>query len=116
LAEQFDLVLCNPPYIAAGELAHLAPEVTRWDPRAALDGGLDGLDAYRALMPQLPALLAPGGRAVLETGCDQAEAVAGLARRYNLPNPWIRADLAGKARCVIMGGTEKDLGETGAAR
>jgi release factor glutamine methyltransferase len=61
LAGRFDLVLCNPPYIPAAEVATLMPEVALHEPASALDGGSDGLDSYRAVIPRLPGLLAPGG-------------------------------------------------------
>lgn len=112
---QFDLVLSNPPYIAEAELAGLAPEVTRWDPRTALVAGADGLDAYRSILPALPRLLRPDGAAVLEIGRDQAEAVRGLAASQGMENPRIRADLAGRPRCAIMGGGKKTLGVAGGA-
>ena len=67
LGERFDIVLCNPPYIPAGEIAGLETEVARFDPWLALSGGADGLDSYRALARQLPGLLASGGRALIET-------------------------------------------------
>jgi release factor glutamine methyltransferase len=98
---RFDLVICNPPYIRAGELVKLAPELA-WDPRLALAGGLDGLDCYRAILPDLRRLLAPGGAAVLEIGCDQAPAVTALATGAGLQKPRISADLAGRPRCVVM--------------
>ncbi|HEX3065021.1 MAG TPA: peptide chain release factor N(5)-glutamine methyltransferase, partial [Dongiaceae bacterium] len=63
LTERFDLILCNPPYIPAGDIAGLAPEVARFDPLLALAGGPDGLDAYRRLSDELPRLLLPGGTA-----------------------------------------------------
>jgi len=114
LNARFDLVISNPPYIAEAELAGLAPEVTRWDPRAALVAGGDGLDAYRSILPALTRLLRPDGVAVLEIGRDQAEAVRGLAALQGLEDPRIRADLAGRPRCAIMGGSKKTLGVAGA--
>ncbi|MGE5766906.1 MAG: peptide chain release factor N(5)-glutamine methyltransferase, partial [Bacteroidota bacterium] len=71
----WDVVLSNPPYIASGEIAGLAPEVAAYDPRAALDGGPDGLAAYRALVPVAARLLRAGGLVALEVGAGQAEAV-----------------------------------------
>ena len=79
LVEKFDLILCNPPYIADG--AELGPGVARISSRTRrLFAGEKGLDAYRALAPQLPRLLAPGGLAAIEIGPDQADAVTALAR------------------------------------
>lgn len=103
LGARFDLVVSNPPYITAGELASLPDEVRR-DPAPALDGGPDGLDAYRALAGALPALLAPGARAVLELGAGQSEAVAALMRAGGaLRVAGIRPDLAGIPRAMVLG-------------
>ena len=79
------------------------PEVRDHDPRLALDGGADGLDAYRAILGGLPRLLSPGGAAVLELGIGQAEAVAALAEANGLPVREIRADLAGIPRAMVLG-------------
>ena len=76
--ERFDLILCNPPYVEAG--AVLPPEVTLWEPAAALYAGADGLDAYRRLAARIGALLAPGGIACLEIGAGQEEKVRALFR------------------------------------
>ncbi len=100
LDARFDLVLCNPPYITSPELAGLMPEVARYEPRAALDGGADGLDAYRAVLAALPALLAPGGVAVLELGAGQAPAVMALAEPGFIATP--RPDLSGQDRALIL--------------
>jgi release factor glutamine methyltransferase len=102
LDERFDLILCNPPYVAEAERATLAPEVARHDPPAALFAGPDGLDAYRALLPDLPRLFAPGGAALFEIGASQAAAVAAIARGAGLAVVSVRADLAGRDRCVIL--------------
>lgn len=102
LSDLFDLILCNPPYITESERAALAPEVTRHDPPAALFAGADGLDAYRAILPDLPRLLAPQGRALLEIGATQAERVSALARAAGLDIVEIKRDLAGRDRCVVL--------------
>lgn len=104
LDARFDLVISNPPYIPDGEVAALAPEVACHDPWLALQGGNDGLDAYRAILARLPGLLSPGGGAVLEIGHEQATAVAGLVRASGFPEPRIRLDLAGRPRCVVIDG------------
>jgi release factor glutamine methyltransferase len=101
LAARFDLVLCNPPYIPAAEVATLMPEVTLHEPASALSGGPDGLDAYRAVTAGLPGLLAPGGAAILELGLGQAPAVAALAEALGFEAS-LRADLAGIARAVVL--------------
>ncbi len=102
---QFDLIACNPPYIASGEIDGLAPEVARHDPRGALDGGEDGLDAYRRIGNGAAAVLAPGGCILLEIGAAQAEAVAGLLGESGLLGGKIglRRDLAGRPRVVVAG-------------
>ncbi|MDW8342740.1 MAG: peptide chain release factor N(5)-glutamine methyltransferase [Geminicoccaceae bacterium] len=101
LVGRFALVVCNPPYVASSELARLDPEVARFEPRAALDGGPDGLDAYRALLPDLPRLLAPEGIVCLEVGAGQAERVRALAESRGFAvTP--RADLAGIPRCLVL--------------
>jgi release factor glutamine methyltransferase len=102
LVGRFDLVLSNPPYIESDAIAGLMPEVARHEPRAALDGGADGLDAYRALLAALPGLLAPGGVAVLELGAGQAAAVVALARLAGFRQPVLHDDLAGIARAVVL--------------
>jgi release factor glutamine methyltransferase len=99
LAERFDLILCNPPYVEAG--ADLPPGVARWEPAAALYAGADGLDAYRALAPRIRALLAPGGLCCLEIGAGQGEKIRALFA----PHPFIvesRSDLRGIERCLLL--------------
>jgi release factor glutamine methyltransferase len=97
----FDVVVSNPPYIPTAEIESLQPEVTRYEPRLALDGGQDGLDAYRAIIPSLARLLAPGGFAALEVGAIQAMAVGQMARAAGFATE-CRADLAGRDRCLIL--------------
>ena len=99
---RFDLVLCNPPYIPSAELAGLMPEVAGYEPARALDGGADGLGAYRRIVAALPGLLAPGGVAVLELGVGQDAAVAALARAAGLAVRGVRADLGGIARALVL--------------
>ncbi len=102
LDARFDLVLSNPPYIESAEIAGLMPEVARYEPRRALDGGPDGLDAYRAILTALPALLAPGGAAVLELGIGQAPAVAAIAQSQGLAVAALDDDLSGVARAITL--------------
>jgi release factor glutamine methyltransferase len=101
LSGPFDLIVSNPPYIRSGEINDLAREVRDHDPRGALDGGSDGLDAYRALVPQAVRLLAPGGGLALEVGHDQSADVEQLmaAAGLTLRGP-PRTDLAGIPRAV----------------
>lgn len=97
----FDVILCNPPYIADGDFANLEPEVRDHEPRLALAGGTDGLDAYRAITPALPALLAPGGIAAFETGRGQAPAVAAMLSALDFKVVDILRDLSEIERCVL---------------
>jgi release factor glutamine methyltransferase len=101
LSGPFDLIVSNPPYIRSAEINDLAGEVRDHDPLGALDGGSDGLDAYRALIPQAVRLLAPGGGLALEVGHDQGADVEQLmaAAGLTLPGP-PRTDLAGIPRAV----------------
>jgi release factor glutamine methyltransferase len=97
----FDGVVSNPPYVPTAEIERLQPEVRLYEPRAALDGGPDGLRLLRALAGEAPALLRPGGLLAVEVGAGQAEAVLALLGR----DPWREAqsfrDLAGAARVVV---------------
>jgi release factor glutamine methyltransferase len=101
LADSFDLIVSNPPYICSAEIAGLAAEVRDHDPRAALDGGADGLDAYRALIPQAARLLLPGGALVVEAGHGQSGPIEGLMTAAGLTHELpAKADLAGIRRAV----------------
>jgi release factor glutamine methyltransferase len=102
LAGRFDLILANPPYIPSAAIAGLMPEVAAHEPRAALDGGADGLAAYRAIIGELPRLLAPGGAAILELGQGQAESVTAIAVAVGFAAPALRADLGGIARALTL--------------
>ncbi|MGE0062102.1 MAG: peptide chain release factor N(5)-glutamine methyltransferase [Xanthobacteraceae bacterium] len=98
----FDLVVSNPPYIASAEIAALAPEVRDYDPRLALDGGADGLAAYRAIAADAGRLLAPGGLLVVELGIGQEDAVRLLFTQAGLAVPApARKDLGGVARALL---------------
>ena len=99
----FDLIVANPPYIPSGDIAGLAREVRDHDPRLALDGGADGLDAYRALAPEIARLLAPAGRFFVEVGAGQADAVKALATAAGLIDLATHRDLARIER-VVSGG------------
>ncbi len=102
LGGRFDLILCNPPYVGEAERAALAPEVLDHDPPAALFAGVDGLDAYRTVFPQLPSLLGEGGAAIVEIGAAQAEAVRALAAASSLAVVATKRDLGGRDRCVVL--------------
>jgi release factor glutamine methyltransferase len=99
LVEKFDLILCNPPYIA--EDADLGPGVREFEPDEALFAGREGLDAYCALAPQFPRMLADRGLAAIEIGAHQARAVTSLLARDGLH---VRAaqDLAGRDRALLL--------------
>lgn len=101
LSDTFDLIVSNPPYIRSAEIAELATEVRDHDPHRALDGGADGYDAYRALIPQASALLALRGALVVEAGHGQHAYIEGLmtAAGLTLERP-AKADLAGIRRAV----------------
>ena len=99
LDERFDLILCNPPYVESG--AALAPDVREHEPASALFAGVDGLDDYRRLAPQISRLLVPGGLAVVEIGADQADSVLGLFAAAGLAGS-VRRDLGGRDRAVVI--------------
>jgi release factor glutamine methyltransferase len=98
----FDVVLSNPPYIPSGDIPGLDPEVRDHDPHLALDGGADGLDAYRALAPEIARILRPGGLYAVEIGRDQGEAVRALVAAAGLEARVVR-DLADRDRVVTNG-------------
>jgi release factor glutamine methyltransferase len=97
----FQLVISNPPYISTGDIAGLPEEVRLHDPRAALDGGSDGLDAYRAILAEAGGLLEEAGSLVLEIGAGQAWSVRGLAGRAGLEVVATRRDLGGRERALV---------------
>ena len=102
LRGRFDLVVSNPPYIASCDLAGLAPEVRRHDPMAALDGGDDGLCAYRVILAGLRDCLAKGGTLVVEIDRTQEQGIASLAKAEELEVIKIAQDLAGNPRVVAL--------------
>ena len=97
--EPFDLILCNPPYIA--DDAALPREVAAWEPASALFAGAEGLNDYRRIAPLLAAQIAPGGVACIEIGSDQGESAAALFRDIGL-HVAVRRDLAGHDRCLVV--------------
>ncbi|PPD46088.1 MAG: protein-(glutamine-N5) methyltransferase, release factor-specific [Methylocystis sp.] len=100
LAGKFDIIVSNPPYVRAGDIAGLEPEVRLYDPTLALDGGADGLDCYREIVADLPRLLAPNGLVAFEVGSDQAVSVASLlgARGFSIAR--VGRDAGGHERVV----------------
>ena len=99
----FDLLVSNPPYIAHDEITSLAPEVKNYDPTVALDGGDDGLAAYRAIAADAKRLLAPGARMFVELGAGQEAAVRDLFTNVGLTAGIARTDLAGIPRVLGAG-------------
>jgi release factor glutamine methyltransferase len=102
LRPPFDLVVANPPYIAGADIAALAPEVAVFDPARALDGGPDGLDAYRTIAVEARRLLAPTGILVLELGLGQRDPVAALFSQAGLAIGASRPDLSGVPRTLVV--------------
>lgn len=105
----FDLVVSNPPYIPSADIDGLDPEVRDHEPRLALDGGPDGLDAYRTLAPQILTMLKPQGLFAVEIGYDQGEAVQTLFREAGAVDVRVVQDLGGRDRVVT--GFNKPLGK-----
>lgn len=97
-----DLILANPPYIPAGDMERLAVEVRDHDPVLALDGGTDGLDAYRQLMPRFRKRLKPQGAALVEVGAGQRDALMELAASSGLVCTAERHDLGGRVRALVL--------------
>jgi release factor glutamine methyltransferase len=111
----FDIVVSNPPYIASAAIDNLVADVAAHEPRVALDGGADGLDAYRAIVPLLSRLLAPRGIAALEMGLGQGPEIANLLAHAEMEKIKVCQDLAGIDRVVLMHKTPKNLVGTRAA-
>jgi release factor glutamine methyltransferase len=102
LSDRFDVVLSNPPYIRTLDIALLAPEIRLYEPVGALDGGQDGLCAYRALASRIPLLLKANGLAFLEMGEGQDTAVSEILAKAGLETRKIIPDLAGIGRCAVV--------------
>jgi release factor glutamine methyltransferase len=99
ISEQFDLILCNPPYVA--EDAELGPGVAEFEPREALFAGGSGLDAFRALGPQLPGLLDKSGLAMVEIGFDQADSASRILTDTGFKAE-LKPDLGGRPRALAL--------------
>ena len=97
----FDVVVSNPPYIASEVIETLEPEVKDHEPRVALDGGADGLDAYRHLAPEILRVLKPGGLFAVEIGYDQKDAVEALFNEVGAGDVWTIKDLSTNDRVVV---------------
>jgi release factor glutamine methyltransferase len=102
LSGQFDLIVSNPPYIALGDIDRLEPEVRVHDPRLALDGGPDGLEAYRRIAAGAAPLLAPGGQVAVEIGAGQEGEVAVIFEVCGFRHAVSRRDIAGRPRCMVF--------------
>jgi release factor glutamine methyltransferase len=98
----YDLIVANPPYIAAWEMSGLAPEVRDWEPRMALTDEADGLDCYRTILAQAPGILAPEGRLLLEIGPMQADAVRAIGISHGLDPVAVIKDMDGRDRVVAF--------------
>jgi release factor glutamine methyltransferase len=96
----FDLIVSNPPYVPSEEIAGLPREVRDYDPRAALDGGQNGLDAFRAIIPASAALLSPDGRLIVEVGAGQARSVFAMAGEAGFRDVTTWRDFAGVERAL----------------
>lgn len=101
LEHGFDVVVSNPPYIVSADIAGLQPEVALFEPHLALDGGADGLEAYRRIIAALPRLLNPGATFAFEVGRGQADAVRALAAEQGLATEEPKLDIAGVPRVVL---------------
>jgi release factor glutamine methyltransferase len=100
LSGPFDLVVSNPPYVARDSIAQLAPGVRDYEPHVALDGGADGLDAYRAIAAQVPRVLASHGQLSLELGAGQSAAVAAILAEQGLAVTALARDISGILRAL----------------
>jgi release factor glutamine methyltransferase len=101
IAGRFDVIIANPPYIPTGAIPALMPEVRDYDPHLALDGGADGLAAYRGIAAGLPRLLPPGGLFAAEIGAGQGDCVAAILTQNGLAIEGFAADLGGVIRCIV---------------
>jgi release factor glutamine methyltransferase len=98
----FDVVISNPPYIPSADIAGLETEVKKFEPMGALDGGVDGMDAYRAILSQIKKVLSPGGIAAFEIGFGQQQSLESLAKGAGMQLVSHRKDLSGVVRTLIF--------------
>jgi release factor glutamine methyltransferase len=98
---RFHIVVANPPYIPTAEIAALDPEVSRWEPRRALDGGLDGLDCYRQIAAEASRRMVAGGALAVEIGAEMAKSVVAIFRSAGWAEVGVDQDYAGKDRVVV---------------
>ena len=110
VAGRFDLIVSNPPYIRSAEIDNLAPEVSRWEPRGALDGGVDGLAFYRRIASQAFRYLAPHGAVALEIGADMDKEVANIfAEVANYADVRVYRDYADRDRVIVARNRSKGV-------
>ncbi|MBR1841138.1 MAG: peptide chain release factor N(5)-glutamine methyltransferase [Alphaproteobacteria bacterium] len=102
IADKFDIIISNPPYIPSADIEKLADEVKNYDPRTALDGGADGYDSYIRIAELAPIILKNGGLLILEAGYNQAEKIRQICENHNMSHLQTIKDLAGINRCIIM--------------
>ena len=107
---EFDLIVSNPPYVRSADIDTLPLEVRNYDPRAALDGGDDGLDAYRIILPSSAKLLAPGGWLLAEMGAGQETELLAMAASAGFGACTTQRDLAGVARALAAGSPRARVG------
>lgn len=98
--QKFDLLVSNPPYVSDAEMPNLSDEIRLWEPAIALTPGGDGLSAYRLIAAELENVLNPGGRALLEFGSTQAEAVSAIFLDEGYSDTHIYRDLGGNERII----------------
>jgi release factor glutamine methyltransferase len=107
---KFDLVVSNPPYLSTSEISGLAREVKDWDPHRALEGGMDGLDCYRAIAAGAGRHLLPEGHVVVEIGAGQADQVTEIFANAGFGLEAAHRDLAGHVRCLVFGNRKNRVG------
>jgi release factor glutamine methyltransferase len=101
MTSRYDAILANPPYVRHRDIVALTPEVVRYEPSTALDGGTDGLAAYRSLAPRIAQTLKPDGTAFLEVGAGQVDEIKEVLQAAGLTVDRVARDLAGIPRCVV---------------
>ena len=110
---QFDVLVCNPPYVTDGEYESLMPEVKEHEPKLALTAGADGLDIYRRIAADAGAFLKDGAVMLLEIGCSQAQAVSDLLKEHGYCDIKVVKDLAELDRVIICRKCSDELSSDG---
>ena len=101
--KKFDLIISNPPYIPSSEIKNLDIEVKKFDPRLALDGGIDGMDSYNCILPHIVDILKPEGKLFIEIGNNQKTLINKIASKYKLDLKDNKKDLSGITRILVYG-------------